>query len=53
MEAQEGSGSGSDRRDDKYNRSIVNRIEDMMDTSFLMDWKISLEENNGRNNQGQ
>ena len=37
---------GSDRRFDRYNRSIVNRIEDLMDPSFLMDWKVLLKENN-------
>jgi hypothetical protein len=39
-------GIGSGRRHDRYNRSLVNRIEDLMDPSFLMDWKILLEENN-------
>lgn len=37
---------GSDRRHDMYNRSLVNRIEDLMDPSFLMDWKNLLHENN-------
>ena len=37
---------GSDRRFDRYNRSLVNRIDDLMDPSFLMDWKILLKENN-------
>ena len=37
---------GSDRRFDRYNRSLVNRIEDLMDPSFLMDWKVLLQENN-------
>jgi hypothetical protein len=37
---------GSVRRHDIYNRSLVNRIEDLMDPSFLMDWKTLLEENN-------
>lgn len=37
---------GSDRRFDRYNRSPVNKIEDLMDSSFLMDLKILLEENN-------
>ena len=37
---------GSDRRFDRYNRSLVNRIEDLMDPSFLMDWKALLKENN-------
>ncbi len=37
---------GSDRRHDRYNRSLVNRIEDLMDPSFFMDWKPLLEENN-------
>ena len=31
-------GIGSGRRHDRYNRSLVNRIEDLMDPSFLMDW---------------
>lgn len=37
---------GSDRRHDRYNRSLVNRVEDLMDPSFLMNWKTLLEENN-------
>jgi transposase len=37
---------GSDRRHDRYNRSLVNRIEDLMDPSFLLNWKVLLEENN-------
>ena len=37
---------GSDRTHDRYNRSLVNRIEDLMDPSFLMDWRVLLEENN-------
>ena len=37
---------GSDRRHDIYNRSLVNRIEDLLDPSFLMDWKMLLDENN-------
>lgn len=37
---------GSGRRHDRYNRSLVNRIEDLMDPSFLLDWKALLEENN-------
>jgi hypothetical protein len=37
---------GWNRRYDRYNRSLVNRIEDLMDPSFLMDWKTLLEENN-------
>ncbi len=37
---------GSNRRYDRYNRSLVNRIEDLMDPSFLMNWKTLLEENN-------
>jgi transposase len=37
---------GSNRRFDKYNRSLVNRIEDLMDPSFLMNWRSLLEENN-------
>jgi len=39
---------GSNRRYDRYNRSLVNRIEDLMDPSFLMNWKTLLEENNRR-----
>ena len=30
---------GSDRGFDRYNRSLVDRIEDLMDPSFLMNWK--------------
>jgi hypothetical protein len=37
---------GSDRRFDRYNRSLVNRIDDLIDVSFLMDWKALLKENN-------
>jgi len=37
---------GSQRRYDRYNRSLVNRIEDILDPSFLMDWNILLKENN-------
>ena len=37
---------GSDRRYDRYNRSLVNRIEDLLDPSFLMNWKLLLDENN-------
>ena len=37
---------GSNRRHDRYNRSLVNRVEDLMDPSFLMNWKTLLEENN-------
>ena len=37
---------GSDRRYDRYNRSLVNRIEDLLDPSFLMNWKILLADNN-------
>jgi hypothetical protein len=37
---------GSDRWRDRYNRSLVNRVEDLMDPSFLMNWKTLLEENN-------
>ena len=37
---------GSDRRFDRYNRSLVNRVKDLMDPSFLMDWKVLLKENN-------
>ena len=39
-------GIGSGRRHDRYNRSLVNRSEDLMDPSFLMDRKTLLEENN-------
>ena len=37
---------GSDRRYDRYNRSLVDRIEDLLDPSFLMDWKLLLADNN-------
>lgn len=37
---------GSDRRFDVYNRSLVNRIEDLMDPSFLMNWRELLKGNN-------
>ena len=37
---------GSNRRYDRYNRSLVNRIEDLMDPSFLLNWKNLLAENN-------
>jgi transposase, IS4 family len=37
---------GSDRRYDRYNRSLVNRIEDLMDPSFLMNWRNLLADNN-------
>jgi hypothetical protein len=37
---------GSDRRYDRYNRSLANRTEDLLDPSFLMDWKLILDENN-------
>ncbi len=37
---------GSNRKHDIYNRSPANRIENLMDPSFLMDWKALLEENN-------
>ena len=46
-------GIGSGRRHDRYNRSLVNRIEDLMDPSFLMDWKILLEDTTGREQQGE
>ena len=36
---------GSDRRFDRYNISRVNKIEDLIDPSILMDWKTLLEEN--------
>ncbi len=34
------------RRYDRYNRSLVDRIEDLLDPSFLMDWKLLLADNN-------
>ena len=37
---------GSQRRYDRYIRSLVNRIEDILDPSFLMDWNILLKEKN-------
>jgi hypothetical protein len=37
---------GSNRRWERYNPSPVNRIEDLMDTSFSMDWNTLLYENN-------
>ena len=37
---------GSDRRYDRYNRSLVNRIEDLMDPSFLMNWRDLIADNN-------
>ena len=37
---------GSDRMYVRYNRPFVNRIEDLMDPSFLMVWRMLLEENN-------
>ena len=37
---------GSDRRYDRYNRSLVNRIEDLMDPSFLMNWRDLVADNN-------
>ena len=37
---------GSNRRFDIYNRSLVNRIEDLMEPSFLMNWRELIEENN-------
>ncbi|AKA48367.1 transposase [uncultured archaeon] len=37
---------GSNRRHDRYNRSLVNRVEDLMDPSFLMNWKNLLQDNN-------
>ena len=36
----------SSRRYVRYNRFLVNRIEDLMDPSFLLNWKNLLEENN-------
>ena len=38
--------SDSNRRYDRYNRSLVNRIEDLMDSSFLMNWRNLLINNN-------
>jgi len=38
---------GSNGRHDRYNRSLVYRVEDLLDLSFLMNWKVLLEENNG------
>ena len=37
---------GSSRRYDRYTRSLVDRIEDLLDPSFLMDWKLLLADNN-------
>ena len=37
---------GSDRRFDRYNRSLVNRIVDLIHPSFMMNWKTLLKENN-------
>ena len=37
---------GSNRRYDRCNRSLVDRIEDLMDPSFLMNWKMLLADNN-------
>jgi hypothetical protein len=37
---------GSYRRYDRYNKSLVNRIEDLMNPYFLMNSKSPLEENN-------
>ena len=37
---------GSNRRYERYNRSLVDRIEDLMGPSFLMDWRELLKENN-------
>ncbi len=37
---------GSGRRRDRYNKSLVNRIGDLMDPSFLLNLKSLLEENN-------
>ena len=36
---------GSNRRHDRYNRSLVNRVKDLMDPSFLLNWRLLLEEN--------
>ena len=38
--------TSSNRRRDRHNKSLVNRIENLIDVSFLMDWKALLEENN-------
>ena len=37
---------GSNRRYDRYNSSLVDRIEDLFDPSFLIDWKMLLSDNN-------
>jgi hypothetical protein len=37
---------GSDRRFERYSTSLVNRIEDLMEPSFMMDWIVRLKENN-------
>ena len=37
---------GSNRRYDSYNSSLVDRIEDLFDPSFLIDWKMLLSDNN-------
>ncbi len=37
---------GSDRSYDRYNRSLMDRIEDLLGPSFLMDWKLLLADNN-------
>lgn len=37
---------GSNSGNDKYNRSLENRVIDLLDPSFLMNWKVLLEENN-------
>ena len=37
---------GSNRRYDRYNRSLVDRLEDLMDPSFLMNWRTLLADNN-------
>ena len=37
---------GFNRRHDRYDRSLVNRVEDLMVPSFLVNWKVLLEENN-------
>ena len=38
--------TSSNRRRDRHNKSLVNRIENLIDVSSLMDWKALLEENN-------
>lgn len=37
---------GSDRRYDGYNRSFLNRIKDIMDPSFLINWRSLIGDKN-------